>query len=230
MIPKTIHYCWFGGNPLPENVKAFIATWKKYCPDYQIKEWNESNYDIHSLPYVEEAYQNKKWAFVSDVARLNALVTEGGIYMDTDVEVVRSLDTLLDNQAFLGFEGTQYIATNMMGCEPHHPFFEQFLDSYRSRKFVKEDGNLDTTTNVEEITKLLIKDYKLQMNGEEQDQNGIHIYPTDRFSPYDYITGILKKTPDTYSIHWFDKSWIKQSAFRTKIAQLYHRLVGIKMK
>lgn len=230
MIPKKIHYCWFGGNPLPENVKAFIATWKKYCPDYQIKEWNESNFDIHSLPYVEEAYQNKKWAFVSDVARLNALVTEGGIYMDTDVEVVRSLDTLLDNQAFLGFEGTQYIATNMMGCEPHHPFFEQFFLSYRNRKFVKPDESLDTTTNVEEITKLLIRDYQLQMNGEEQDLNGIHIYPTDRFSPYDYITGILKKTPNTYSIHWFDKSWIKQSTLRTKIAQWYHRILGIKMK
>lgn len=230
MIPKVIHYCWFGGNPLPENVKAFIATWKKYCPDYQIKEWNERNFDIHSLPYVEEAYKNKKWAFVSDVARLNALVTEGGIYMDTDVEVVRSLDTLLNNKAFLGFEGTQYIATNMMGCEANHPFFKHFLDSYSTRKFVKEDGSLDQTTNVEEITKLLQEKYNLQMNGKEQMAGDIHIYPTDRFSPYDYITGILKKTPNTYTIHWFDKSWIKQSTLRTKIAQWYHRLVGIKMK
>lgn len=230
MIPKTIHYCWFGGNPLPENIQRFIETWKKYCPGYQIKEWNESNFDIHSLPYVEEAYTNKKWAFVSDVARLNALVSEGGIYMDTDVEVLRNLDNLLTDNAFLGFEGSQYIATNMMGCEANHPFFKHFLDSYSSRRFVKEDGSLDQTTNVEEITKLLQTKYNLQMNGEEQMVSDIHIYPTDRFSPYDYITGRLTKTPNTYTIHWFDKSWIKQSALRTKIAQLYHRILGIKMK
>ena len=230
MIPKKIHYCWFGGNPLPESVKNFIETWKKHCPGYEIKEWNESNFDIHALPYVEEAYQARKWAFVSDVARLNALVAEGGIYMDTDVEVVRSLDDLLENKAFLGFEGTQFIATNMMGCEPFHPFFQQFMESYSHRRFVRQDGSLDTTTNVEEITKLLQKEYGMQMNGEEQTAGDIHIYPTDRFSPYDYITGRLKKTKNTYTIHWFDKSWIKQSTFRTKIAQLYHRIFGIKMK
>lgn len=229
MIPKKIHYCWFGGNPLPDNVKKFIATWKKYCPDYEIIEWNESNFNIHSMPYVEEAYKSRKWAFVSDVARLNALVSEGGIYMDTDVEVVRSLDSLLENKSFLGFEGTQYIATNMMGCEPQHPFFKQFLDSYSSRRFIREDGSLDQTTNVEEITKRL-QNLGFVLNGKEQEIDGIHIYPTDRFSPYDYITGLLRKTPNTYSIHWFDKSWIKQSGFRTKIAQWYHRLVGIKME
>lgn len=230
MIPKIIHYCWFGGNPLPENVKNFIATWKKYCPDYEIKEWNESNFDIHSLPYVEEAYQNRKWAFVSDVARLNALVTAGGIYMDTDVEVVRSLDELLKDDAFLGFEGTQYIATNMMGCKAHHSFFQQFLDSYKTRKFVREDGSLDMTTNVEEITKLLQQELHLQMDGTEQMAGDIHVYPTDRFSPYDYINGKIKRTNNTYTIHWFDKSWIKQNTIRTKIAQWYHRIVGIKMK
>ena len=230
MIPKIIHYCWFGGNPLPENVQKYIATWKKHCPDYEIKEWNEQNFDVHALPYVKQAYENRKWAFVSDVARLNALVTEGGIYMDTDVEVVRPLDSLLSDEAFLGFEGTQYIATNMMGCEAHHPFFKQFLDSYKNRTFVKEDGSLDMTTNVEEITKLLQQEYHLQMNGEEQTVGNVHIYPTDRFSPYDYINGRIKRTENTYTIHWFDKSWIKQSTLRTKIAQLYHRIFGIKMK
>lgn len=229
MIPKKIHYCWFGGNPLPDNVQKFIATWKKYCPDYEIIEWNESNFNIHSIPYVEEAYRSRKWAFVSDVARLNALVSEGGIYMDTDVEVVRSLDALLENKSFLGFEGTQYIATNMMGSEPQHPFFRQFLESYSSRRFIREDGTLDQTTNVEEITKRLQKQ-GFVLNGKEQEIDGIHLYPTDRFSPYDYITGKLSKTANTYSIHWFDKSWIKQSNLRTKIAQWYHRLVGIKMK
>lgn len=230
MIPKVIHYCWFGGNPLPENVKSFIQTWRKYCPDYEIKEWNENNFNIHALPYVEEAYKNRKWAFVSDVARLQALVNEGGIYMDTDVEVVRSLDSLLTDKAFLGFEGTKYIATNMMGCEAHHPFFQQFLETYSTRTFVRKDGSLDLTTNVEAISKLLQSKFGLQLNGEEQTLGDIHIYPGDCFSPYDYISGRLRKTKRTYTIHWFDKSWIKQSTLRTKIAQLYHRIIGKKME
>ena len=230
MIPKVIHYCWFGGNPLPESVKKLIGTWKKYCPDYEIKEWNESNFDIHTLPYVKEAYKNRKWAFVSDVARLHALVNEGGIYMDTDVEVVRSLDPLLTNRAFLGFEGTKYIATNMMGCEPQHPFFKTFLNTYSKRTFRKEDGTLDLTTNVVVISKLLQDIYALNMKGEEQMIGDIHIYPGEYFSPYDYISGKLKKSKLTYTIHWFDNSWIKQSTLRTKISQLYHRIIGKKME
>lgn len=230
MIPKIIHYCWFGKNPLPDTVRSYIETWKKYCPDYQIKEWNETNFDIHSLLYVEQAYNNKKWAFVSDVARLNALVTEGGIYMDTDVEVVRSLDKLLQDKAFIGYEGTHYIATNIIGCEANHPFFKQFLDSYKDRTFYKKDGSMDLTTNVVEITKKLKNEYHLAIDGKEQQFEDIHIYPTDRFSPFDYITGRLHTTTETYSIHWFGKSWIKQSKIKTKIIQLYHRLIGAKVK
>lgn len=230
MIPKKIHYCWFGGNPLPKDVQKYIDTWKKFCPDYEIKEWNEQNFDIHLNRYVEEAYQQKKWAFVSDVARIYALYAEGGIYMDTDVEVVKNLDTLLNNQGFLGFEGTQWIATNIVGFEPKHGLLEQFLDSYNHRIFVKSDGSLDQTTNVEEITKLLVDKYSLQLNGIKQIlPEGIVIYPTDYFSPYDYIQGKLNRTSNTYSIHWFSQTWIGQNKLRKKVAQLLHRIIGTKM-
>lgn len=230
MIPKKIHYCWFGGNPLPKDVQKYIDTWKKYCPDYEIKEWNEQNFDIHLNRYVEEAYQQKKWAFVSDVARIYALYTEGGIYMDTDVEVVKNLDTLLNNRGFLGFEGTQWIATNIVGFESKHGLLEQFLDSYNHRIFVHSDGSLDQTTNVEELTKLLVEKYSLQLNGIKQIlPEGIVIYPTDYFSPYDYIQGKLNRTLNTYSIHWFSQTWIGQNKLRKKVAQLLHRIIGTKM-
>jgi mannosyltransferase OCH1-like enzyme len=231
MIPKKIHYCWFGGNPLPKDVQKYIDTWRKFCPDYEIKEWNEQNFDIHLNRYVEEAYQQKKWAFVSDVARIYALYTEGGIYMDTDVEVVRNLDPLLNNRGFLGFEGTQWIATNIVGFESNHELLKQFLDSYNHRVFLKQDGSLDQTTNVEELTKLLIEKYSLKLNGKQQVLlKDIMIYPTDYFSPYDYIQGKLNRTPNTYSIHWFSQTWVGQSFWRKKIAQIFHRIIGTKMK
>lgn len=231
MIPKKIHYCWFGGNPLPKDVQKYIRTWKKLCPDYEIKEWNEQNFDIHLNRYVEEAYQQKKWAFVSDVARVYALYTEGGIYMDTDVEVVKSLDPLLNVKGFLGFEGTQWVATNMMGFEAGNEIVRNFLEAYDYRSFIKDDGTLDQTTNVEELTKLLVTRYNLILNGKKQNiAEGIVVYPTDFFSPYDYIQGKLNRTDNTYSIHWFSQTWIKQSLFKIKLLRFYHRLFRIRMK
>ena len=230
MIPKIIHYCWFGGKEKPEEVLRMIASWKKHCPDYEIKEWNESNFDIHLNRYTEEAYQQKKWAFVSDVARLWALVHEGGIYMDTDVEVVRPLDNLLTNSGFLGFEGTQWIATSIMGVEPQHPLMKQFLSSYEKRSFIQPDGSLQQTTNVEVWTQLLSRQYGLLLNGEIQQIAGFTIYPTDYFTPYDYINGKLKQTANTYSIHWFGQSWVGHKDWRRKLSQWWHRICGIQMK
>lgn len=230
MIPKIIHYCWFGGNSLPKDTQKYIDTWRKYCPEYEIKEWNEQNFDIHFNRYVKEAYQQKKWAFVSDVARIFALYSEGGIYLDTDVEVIKNLDPLLDNHGFLGFEGKQWIATNIVGFEPHHKLLEKFLRSYNLRSFINEDGSLDQTTNVSELTKLLLEEYQLQLNGEYQIlQNDIVIYPSDYFSPYDYIQGKLNCTSNTFSIHWFAQTWIGQNWLRKKISQLFHRIFHIKM-
>lgn len=230
MIPKKIHYCWFGKNPLPRSAKKCIASWKKYLPDYEIKEWNEDNFDVSMSLYTHDAYEAKKYAFVSDVARLFALVKEGGIYMDTDVEVVRSLDPLLCHHAFMGFEGVNYIATNIIGSEAAHPFFSYLLSSYGSRRFIKDNGNLDLSTNVVKITSILEKEYQLILSGEEQVINGIYFYPTDFFSPYDYITGRLHLTQNTFTIHWFDQSWTKRIAWKVRLSQLYHRIIGQKME
>ena len=230
MIPKIIHYCWFGRNPKPEGVQKCIASWRKFLPDYEIKEWNEDNFDVNINRYCKEAYGKRKWAFVSDVARVIALYNEGGIYFDTDVEVVQSFNPLLHHHAFLGFEGTQWIATSTMGTEPGNPIIKRFIDSYNNRSFIKEQGGLDQTTNVEVLTKLLIQEQGLILNGEEQRLTDFHIFPTTYFTPYDYINGKLRKTPQTYSIHWFDQSWINNKPWRVKFSQWYHRLAGVKMK
>ena len=230
MIPKIIHYCWFGGKEKPEDVLKMIASWMKHCPDYEIKEWNETNFNIHLNRYTEEAYQQKKWAFVSDVARLWALVHEGGIYMDTDVEVIRPLDNLLANKAFIGFEGTQWIGTNLMGTEPHNAFLQAFLEDYNHRNFTNPDGTLNQTTNVEEITSRFLTQHNLVRNGEQQQAGAFTVYPTDYFSPYDYINGKVRTTANTYSIHWFSQSWIKRSKWKTRLSQWWHRICGTQMK
>lgn len=230
MIPKIIHYCWFGKNPKPEGVQKCIASWKKYLPDYEIKEWNEENFDIHINKYCEQAYNHRKWAFVSDVARVMALYHEGGIYFDTDVEVVQSFNSLLHHKAFLGFEGTQWIATSTMGTEPGNPVIKQFIDNYNTRNFENEEGQLDLKSNVRVLTKMLIDEQGLILNGKEQQLKYFHIFPTDFFTPFDYINGKIRKTTNTYSIHWFDQSWIGQKPWRVRISQWYHRLIGSKMK
>ena len=230
MIPKKIHYCWFGGKEKPEEVMRMIASWRKHCPDFEIKEWNEANFDIHLNRYTEQAYEQKKWAFVSDVARLWALVHEGGIYMDTDVEVVRPLDGLLEHKAFIGFEGTRWIGTNLIGCEAGNTFLRFFLEDYNERKFLDEKGDMDQTTNVEEITRRFITAYDIEPNGILQQAGDFTIYPSDYFSPYDYIDGSVHTTPNTYSIHWFAQSWIPRSKWCSKLTQWWHRLCGTKMK
>lgn len=222
MIPKIIHYCWFGRNPKPEGVQKCIASWKKYLPDYEIKEWNEENFDIHINKYCEQAYNHRKWAFVSDVARVMALYHEGGIYFDTDVEVVQSFNSLLHHKAFLGFEGTQWIATSTMGTEPGNPIIKQFIDNYNTRNFENEEGHLDLKSNVRVLTKMLIDEQGLILNGKEQQLKDFHIFTTDYFTPFDYINGKLNKTDNSYSIHWFDQSWIGQKPWRVRISQWYH--------
>lgn len=207
MIPKKIHYCWFGGNPLPELAQKCIASWKKYCPDYEIIEWNESNFDLNCCDYVKEAYQAKKWAFVSDVARLYALVNYGGIYMDTDVEVLKPLDDILGYEAVSGFEAVDAIPTGLMACEAQQPMFVELLRDYDHAHFVKEDGSYDTSTNVVRITNACLK-YGLVLNNTKQTVNGFTLFPKDYFCPKDARTKALEVTSNTYTIHHFDGSWL----------------------
>ena len=208
-IPKIIHYCWFGGNPLPELAKKCIQSWKKHCPDYKIMVWNEDTFDVHCCKYVEEAYQEKKWAFVSDVARLYALVNYGGIYMDTDVEVLKPLDNLLKYEAVSGFESDTNITTGLMATCKDHRMFIEFLHEYDDLDFRKKDGSLDLTTNVVRITNACLK-YGFVPNNSKQTVNGFTLLPKDYLCPKDSMTKELKITNNTLVIHHFDGSWMSE--------------------
>ena len=224
MIPKIIHYCWFGGNPLPKLAQKCIASWKKYCPDYEIIEWNESNFDINYNDYTREAYEAKKWAFVSDVARLYALVNYGGIYMDTDVEVIKPLDDLLQYEAVSGFETETMMPTGLMACQKGHPMFQEFLRHYDGEHFVKTDGSLDTTTNVTRITSICLK-YRLQQNNTLQTVNGFTLLPKDYLCPKDNKTGIIHVTKNTFVIHHFDGSWLsEEDRYIIKLHQKFNKI------
>lgn len=208
MIPKIIHYCWFGGSPLGAGEEKMMATWKKYCPDYKIMVWDEDTFDINEMgDYVKEAYAEKKWAFVSDVARLFALKEFGGIYMDTDVEVVKSLDPLLVNEAFMGFEIETTISTAVMAAKPHHPTFELLFADYDKRHFKQADSSLDEMTNVNRITEIFV-DNGLQLNNEFQKIMDVAIYPRVYFSPKSYWTQEINDTKETYAIHHYSGSWL----------------------
>lgn len=155
MIPKKIHYCWFGRGELPEDARRCIESWRKFCPDYEIIEWNEDNFDIHSTKYVEQAYESRKFAFVTDYVRLYALYTQGGVYMDTDVEVLKTYDPFLHHIAFSGFENNGYVPTGMMAAEKGSQWAKDLLDGYADRSFINEDGSFDMTTNTAVITEYM---------------------------------------------------------------------------
>ena len=212
-IPKVIHYCWFGRGKLPKLAKKCIKSWKKYLPDYEIKEWNEDNFDINSNQYVREAYEAKKYAFVSDYVRLYALYNYGGIYMDTDVEVIKSLDEFLIHEAFSGFESPKDIPTGIMGCIKGHRLFKEFLGYYNDRSFINEDGSFDQTTNVAIMTKICEK-YGLIKNNQLQTINGFTIYPKTYFCPLNYNNKENDFTDNTYTIHHFSGSWISNEEKR----------------
>ena len=206
MIPKKIHYCWFGRGKMPELALKCIASWKKYLPEYEIKEWNEDNFDLDLYPYVREAYDSRKFAFVTDVVRLYALYHEGGIYMDTDVEVLKPLDSLLQYDAVSGFESEAQIPTGLMACRDGHPFFKELLDEYNDIHFKREDGSLDTTTNVKRITAHCLK-HGFVPNNQFQTVNGFTLLPKDYLCPKDYSTKRIYLTHNTLCIHHFNGSW-----------------------
>lgn len=207
MIPKIIHYCWFGRGAMPKLAHKCIKSWKKHLPDYEIKEWNEDNFDVNIIPYTEEAYKSKKYAFVSDYARFKILYEEGGIYVDTDVEVLKNLDKFLNNETFTGFECNERVAPGLiLGSERESVFMKKMFESYNKSHFIKNDGTLNTETVVQRITEILVKS-GLKLNGEYQKISGLSVYPTDYFSPKSYATGKIHLSSNTYSIHHFAASW-----------------------
>lgn len=210
MIPKVIHYCWFGRGQMPKLALKCIESWKKYCPDYEIKEWNEDNFDLDMYPYVREAYDARKFAFVTDVVRLYALYHEGGIYMDTDVEVIKPLDSLLQYDAVSGFESPTQIPTGLMASRDGHPLFKELLDEYNGIHFRRPDGTLDTTTNVTRISNTCLK-YGLRLDNTLQTVCGFTLLPKDYLCPKSYKTGELELTANTLCIHHFSGSWVQNN-------------------
>jgi mannosyltransferase OCH1-like enzyme len=227
MIPKIIHYCWFGGNPLPELAQKCIASWKKHCIDYEIREWNEKNFNLKSNPYIQEAYSAKKWAFITDYVRLWVIFNYGGIYMDTDVEVLKSLDKFLVHPAFSGFESNNTLPTGIMGGEAGNVWYKILLDYYTDRHFILSDGSYDMTTNVTSITKITKERYKVQLNNSYQIlDNEVIFYPSNYFCPKDFRTSLINITDNTYCIHHFAGSWKPRTE---KIKLLIQRLLGQKL-
>lgn len=206
-IPKIIHYCWFGGKPKPPLAEKCIKSWKKFCPDYEIREWNEHNFDVSAAPlYVRQAYEARRWAFVSDYVRLKSLVEYGGVYMDTDVEVVKPLDPYLKHQAFAGFEHIDRVQTGLLACEPGFQLFRDFMAYYDTAHFLREDGTPDITTNVEILTGLC-RQRGMVFNDKFQVVEGLAVYPKEVFCPVEYETEKLRRTRKTVTIHWFSASW-----------------------
>lgn len=214
MIPKIIHYCWFGGNPLPTQVKKYIETWKKHLPDYEIREWNESNFDVNSTVWTKEAHASHKYAFVSDYVRLTALYEYGGIYLDTDVEVLRSFDSFLDLPYFVGAENTIHgINTATIGAEPHSEWVKLCLQHYNNRHFLHGEV-MDIRVNPELIKDELLKNGFTLNNIECKEQFLNHkkifnIFPSSYFSPMS--NGRCLATNDTYAIHRYMSTWNKLS-------------------
>lgn len=206
-IPKIIHYCWFGGKPKPKLAEKCIRSWKKYCPDFRIIEWNEGNFDVSAAPaYVRQAYEVGRWAFVTDYVRLKAMTQMGGVYMDTDVELVKPLTPFLTHDAFAGFENDASVQTGLLACCPGFPLFQEFLKHYDSASFIKPDGSHDVTTNVSVLT-ALCQARGLVPNGKFQVVEGFAIYPKEVFCPVDFDTEVLCRTKKTVAIHWFASSW-----------------------
>lgn len=211
MIPKVIHYCWFGRGQKPEQAVKCIESWKKYLPEYELKEWNEDNFDITQNQYVREAYENRKFAFVTDYVRLYALYHDGGVYMDTDVEVIGSFDKFLHHHAFSGFETDGNVPTGMMAAEKKSVWAKELLDQYNERKFVQKDGSFDMTTNTVVITNYMIEKGLVKNNTYQDFPELCTMYPAEYFCPKDHRTGKIICTKNTVCIHHFAGSWVRHS-------------------
>lgn len=210
MIPKIIHYCWFGRGEMPKLMKKCIKSWKKYCPDWEIIQWNEDNFDVNSTLWTKQAYEARKYAFVSDYVRLKALQEFGGIYLDTDVELVQEIDEFLENRAFSGFESADMVQTGVIGAERGNSVIASWLEWYDSRRYM-EDGKPVMIPNVSFITENL-KARGLKMDDSRQKIDGMAIYPQTYFCPLSAVSIERKITANTYALHYFTSTWRTEKA------------------
>lgn len=232
MIEKTIHYFWIGDKPLGEKEKKCIASWKKYLPDYRIVEWNEKNYDFSYCQYIQDAKAQKRYGFAIDVARLDIVYRYGGIYLDTDVEIIRSFnDSLLCHPAICCFEGKKFVNFgSILGAEKENPVILKLLEQYMTRDFILHGGTLNLTTCSAYQAKDLKNFYGLKLNGKTQRLNGITVFSSDFFDPKNVETEEIKITENTYSIHHFEGTWLTPTAKKRheikKKLLINHRILG----
>lgn len=228
MIPKKIHYCWFGRNPLPKSALKCITSWRRFFPDYEIVEWNEDNFDVNIIPYTSEAYKLKKYAFVSDYARFHILYYHGGLYFDTDVEVIRPMEDIIERGAFMGMEESSFVAPGLgMGAEPKLAIYEEIIQYYSSLHYIDNVGNILPGTVVKHTTDVLVKN-GFRISPVLQQVGCVWIYPNDYFNPLEDATGRLNITPNTRSIHWYSKTWCDNyGPIRLWCTRILHRLLGV---
>lgn len=227
VIPKVIHYCWFGETEIPEQNREWMASWKKYCPDYEIIEWNEKNYDFKKNRFMLEAYQAGKWGFISDYARLDIVYNYGGIYLDTDVEIIKSLDELLYQDAFMGVDGTKRISSGLgFGAKPYFPLLKELMYEYDNRSFYNDEGVMELIP-CPKTERCFFNSKGYINNGECQEIDGLIVYPEKVLSGKCVFTGKIEPTEHTFSVHHYDGSWDlgEKKMRRNDLWELYKTLV-----
>lgn len=226
---KTIHYFWFGGAEKGKVIEKCIASWGKFFPDFEIKEWNESNFDIRQNKYISQAYDAKKYAFVSDFARFKILHEQGGLYFDTDVEVIKHFFEFFELDAFAAFETDEFVAPGLVlwARDPGNEILGEILDVYSELEFINSDGSFNTVTICKYFTDLLQKHGLKNDNCTVQKVDSFYVFPREYFCPFDDLTGVMSKTENTCAIHWYAKSWMsKKDIIRNKITRILHRYLG----
>lgn len=231
-IPKIIHYCWFGDKPLDEKSIQCIESWKKNCPDYKIIEWNEKNFDINCCSYVQEAYNKKKWAFVSDFARFWILYNYGGIYFDTDVKILKSIDTIIEKGPFMCWEENgnniegPFVAAGLgLAFEKNNPICREIVEQYKRIHFIDSNGLIDTYNNVVRITTNILSGYGLRYDKSFQVISGVNIYPPEYFCPMNKFNGVINITDNTYAIHLYSGSWLSNKEKKCYAFENKHNII-----
>ena len=206
-IPKIIHYCWFGGGEFTDLMKDCMKSWKEFCPDYEIIEWNESNVDLSKCKYAQEALKNHKWAFVSDYVRNKVVYEYGGIYFDTDVMLIKSLDPLLEHQAFAGWEDGAVNTGLGFGAEKNNPIVKEFMETFQNLPCYDENGNFKYII-IPGLTNKTLSEHGMEFRDDIiQQVESFTVYPREYFCPYDIRLEKMHKTENTYSIHYYSASW-----------------------
>lgn len=229
-LNKTIHYFWFGGAEKGKTIEKCISSWKKFFPDFEIKEWNETNFDVRQNKYISQAYDAKKYAFVSDFARFKVLYEQGGLYFDTDVEVIKPFYDFLGLDAFAAFETDEFVNPGLVlwTKEAGNKLLGEILETYSQLEFINSDGSLNTVTICKYFTALLRKHGLQNDNGTVQRIDSFSVFPREYFCPFDDLTGVMNKTENTCAIHWYAKSWMSaKDIIRNRITRVLHRYLGV---